>query len=75
MAQLRLADSKTGKVRDVMKETQKTYFESGDGFSNWHYLSDSNEVIWFSERDNWGHLYLIDLKTGTIKHRITQGEW
>ena len=58
-----------------MKETQKTYFESGDGFSNWHYLSETDEVIWFSERDNWGHLYLVDLKTGKIKNRITQGEW
>ena len=33
-AQLRVGDSMTGEVRDVMKETQKTYFESGDGFSN-----------------------------------------
>ena len=74
-AQLRVADTKTGEVRDVMKEVQETYFESGDGFSNWHYLSKTNEVIWFSERDNWGHLYLIDLKTGKIKNRITQGEW
>ena len=74
-AQLRVANTKTGEVRDVMKEVQETYFESGDGFSNWHYLSKTNEVIWFSERDNWGHLYLIDLKTGKIKNRITQGEW
>jgi len=74
-AQLRVSNTKTGEVRDVMKEVQETYFESGDGFSNWHYLSKTNEVIWFSERDNWGHLYLIDLKTGKIKNRITQGEW
>jgi dienelactone hydrolase len=74
-AQLRVANTTTGEVRDIMKEVQKTYFESGDGFSNWHYLSETNEVIWFSERDNWGHLYLIDLKTGKIKNRITKGEW
>ena len=74
-AQLRVANTETGEVRDIMKEVQKTYFESGDGFSNWYYLSKTNEVIWFSERDNWGHLYLIDLKTGKIKNRITQGQW
>ena len=74
-AQLRVANAETGAVRNVIKEVQKTYFESGDGFSNWHYLSKTNEVIWFSERDNWGHLYLIDLKTGKIKNRITQGQW
>ncbi len=26
---------------------------------NWKYLPGTNEFIWFSERDNWGHLYLI----------------
>jgi dipeptidyl aminopeptidase/acylaminoacyl peptidase len=31
-------------------------------------------VIWFSERDNWGQLYLHDLQTGTLKHQITHGE-
>jgi len=70
-----MADVATGDVWDVMRETQDTYFESGDGFSNWHYLSETNEVIWFSERDNWGHLYMVDLDTGNIKHRITEGEW
>jgi dipeptidyl aminopeptidase/acylaminoacyl peptidase len=30
-------------------------------------------VIWFSERDNWGHLYLHDLKTGREKLPITTG--
>jgi dipeptidyl-peptidase-4 len=40
---------------------------------NWRYLPASNEVIWFSERDNWGHLYLYDLQ-GREKHPITKGE-
>lgn len=74
-AQLRVADPETGDVRDVMKEVQDTYFESGDGFSNWHYISETNEVIWFSERDDWGHLYLYDLVTGRVKNRITEGDW
>ena len=38
---------------------------------NWRYLPASNEVIWFSERDNWGQLYLYDLQTGKLKHQIT----
>ena len=74
-AKLRLADPETGDVRDVMEEEQDTYFESGDGFSNWHYLSATDEIIWFSERDNWGHLYLYDVNTGLIKNKITEGEW
>lgn len=38
-------------------------------------LSRSEEIIWFSERDGWGHLYLHDAKTGALKNRITSGEW
>jgi dipeptidyl aminopeptidase/acylaminoacyl peptidase len=37
-------------------------------------LPASNEVIWFSERDNWGQLYLYDLATGKLKQQITTGD-
>jgi dipeptidyl-peptidase 4 len=73
--QLRIADASTGVVRDVLEEKVSTFFESGNGRVNWRYLPASNEVIWFSERDNWGHLYLCDLQTGRLKNQITTGEW
>ena len=38
-------------------------------------LDSSDEVIWFSERDGWGHLYLYDASSGRLKNQITQGEW
>ena len=38
-------------------------------------LADRDEVIWYSERSGWAHLYLYDLATGTLKHPITAGEW
>jgi dipeptidyl-peptidase-4 len=73
--QLRLANAETGAVRDVLEETAATQYESGWGRVNWRYLPASNEVIWFSERDNWGHLYLYDLATGKLKNQITSGDW
>ncbi|HEV2961119.1 MAG TPA: DPP IV N-terminal domain-containing protein [Candidatus Angelobacter sp.] len=73
--QLRVADAATGAIRDVLEETVATHYEPGNGRVNWHYLPASNEVIWFSERDNWGHLYLYDLATGKLKSQITSGEW
>jgi len=73
--QLRIADAETGTVRDVMQETVPTYYESGAGRVSWRYLSSSNEAIWYSERDNWGHLYLHDLATGKLKNAITSGDW
>jgi dipeptidyl-peptidase-4 len=72
--QLRVADSSTGVVRNVMEERVSTFFESGNGRVNWKYLPASNEIVWFSERDNWGHLYLYDLQSGKLKHQITSGD-
>lgn len=73
IATLRVADANTGDVRDVLKEEVATQFESGDGDQNWRILPASNEVIWFSERSDWGHLYLYDLTTGQLKNQITSG--
>jgi dipeptidyl aminopeptidase/acylaminoacyl peptidase len=72
---LRVADAATGDVREVMTEKVATYFESGnDKTENWRYLPRSNEVLWFSERDNWGQMYLYDLTTGELKNQITHGD-
>ncbi|WP_266180441.1 S9 family peptidase [Dyella humicola] len=73
-AWFRVADARTGDVRTVFDETVPTYYESGDGKVNWQYLPESNEVVWFSERSNWGNLYLYDLGTGKLKHAITTGD-
>src|SRR5438105_2218852 len=71
---LRVADAVTGTVRDVLREDVATQYESGNGMSNWRVLPASNEFIWFSERDDWGQLYLHDLSTGQLKAKITTGE-
>jgi dipeptidyl aminopeptidase/acylaminoacyl peptidase len=70
----RVADATTGGVRDVFREDVATQYESGNGMVNWRVLPASNEVIWFSERDDWGQLYLYDLATGQVKSKITSGE-
>lgn len=77
---LRIADVATGDVRDVMHEESKTYFESGYSDSsygkvNWRYLSKRNEILWFSERSNYGHLYVYDAANGKLKRQVTGGDW
>jgi len=74
-AKLRIADAATGEVRDVMEEKVATQYESGQGTINWRYLPANNEFIWYSERDDWGHLYLYDLATGKLKNQITKGNF
>ncbi len=72
---VRIADAATGAVREVFEEKVATQFESGQGTINWRYLSKTNEILWYSERDNWGHLYLYDASTGKLKNQITKGNW
>ena len=71
----RVADATTGRIREVFSETVATQYESGQGAINWRYLPKTKEVIWFSERDNWGHLYLYDANTGKLKQQITKGNF
>ena len=68
VAWLRIADAATGAVRNVIREQVATFYESASGWAqdavNWRYLPASHEVIWFSQRDDWGHLYLYDPAPG-----------
>lgn len=75
IAQLQIANPQTGAVRAVHREEVATYYESGYNSENWRVFPQRNEFIWFSEQDNWGHLYLHDLQTGALKRRITEGNW
>jgi len=45
------------------------------GPPNVQVLNSSEEVVWFSQVDGWGHLYLHDGATGALKNRITEGPW
>lgn len=74
-ATLRVADPATGEVRDVLEETVETFYESGHRAANWRVLPAADEVIWYSRRDDWGHLYLYDLETGRLKRQVTSGDW
>jgi dipeptidyl aminopeptidase/acylaminoacyl peptidase len=73
-ANLRIADAEMGDVKNIYEEKVKTQYESGQGTINWRFLPASNEFIWYSERDDWGHLYLYDLN-GKLKNQITKGNF
>ncbi len=75
VAQLRLADPDTGEVRDVYREAVETHYMAGHEEENWRVLHERNEFIWFSEQDNWGHLYVHDLASGELKHQLTSGNF
>ena len=71
-------DTDTSATRVLFEEISDTYINILPDISGCHLhrmLSGSNELIWWSERSGWGHLYLYDLNTGDLKHAITQGNW
>jgi dipeptidyl-peptidase 4 len=39
----------------------------------WQIFWDSNEVLWYSQRDGYAQMYLFDLKSGQLKNKITDG--
>jgi len=74
---LNVADA-SGAVRTIVEEHGATQIEPTPEFGDAplvRVLGDGAEVIWFSERDGWGHLYLYDAKTGKLKNQITSGAW
>lgn len=74
---VRIADATTGAVRDVFTETVPTWFDSGynDEGINWRYLSERGEILWWSQRDDWGHYYLYSASTGKLVRQVTHGHW
>lgn len=54
----------------VIKERMNTYQET----RGLKVLNGGKELIQWSERDGWAHLYLYDDK-GNLKNRITKGAW
>ncbi len=77
-ARVLVFDTHTGTVNMLFEESARTYLDLGIEFespSMLTTLSDTDELIWYSERTGWAHLYLYDLTTGNLKHAITSGDW
>ena len=75
---LKAIDAVTGRTRTVAEERGPTVTEPSPAVGMAplvHVSRDGREVIWYSQRDGWGHLYLLDAATGTVKGQITRGTW
>ncbi len=64
----------TGAMRTVAEESFPTFVD----YTNkvWmHWLDETGELLWMTERDGWNHIVLIDVATGTVKRKVTEGSW
>jgi dipeptidyl aminopeptidase/acylaminoacyl peptidase len=76
---LHVIDGATGEARQAVEERGRTLTvphlsPTTDKPMVW-LSSDGSEVIWHSQRDGWGHLYLYDATTETVTLQLTSGPW
>jgi len=73
-----VVDAETGSVRVVIEERMNTYLDrgygSGGSVERLGRLKESGDLLWWSERDGWGHIYRYG-SDGTLKSRLTEGPW
>lgn len=65
-----IADAATGEVKTLIEERLNTYVET----KPLHLLNNGSEMLFWSERDGWGHYYLYG-SDGTLKNQVTSGEY
>ena len=65
-----LADTATGEVKVLIEERLNTYV---DVEPLW-LVDGGKQMVWWSERDGWGHYYLYDGQ-GKLLRQITSGEF
>jgi dipeptidyl-peptidase-4 len=64
------ADTTTGEVKPVIQERMNVYIDS----KPLRVINHGSELLFWSERDGWGHYYLYDAN-GNLKNQITHGEF
>jgi dipeptidyl-peptidase 4 len=69
-------DPEDGSVREMLNESSPTYVEANLDYGSLPIarVLKNGDVIWFSEKSGYGHLYLIG-SDGKEKNPITSGNW
>jgi len=62
-------NTNTGEVKELFTDTNYPYFYSPN--TQLSILNEGEELIWWSERNGWGQLYLYDGNSGALKNKIT----
>jgi len=65
-------DVMTGQLKTVIHEEGEPYIAIE--LASIHFFNNYNDIIWWSERSGYGHLYHYD-KNGNLKNAITSGKW
>lgn len=58
----------TGEKEVLIEERSNTYID----FNTLQVINEGSDMIWWSERDGWGHFYLYG-RDGSLKRQLTSG--
>ena len=67
---IHVADINSGEVKTIIKEHSNTYIENRG--KTIVLFNNEQEILFWSERDGWGHYYLYD-SNGNLKRQVTNG--
>ncbi len=65
-----VADTTTGETKTLIQERSNVWLST----KPLRLTGNGQELIWWSERDGWGHFFLYD-SAGKLKNQITSGEY
>ena len=65
-----VADTATGKATKLIEERSNVWIS----MKPLRLVDNGKELVWWSERDGWGHYFLYDGE-GKLKNQITSGEY
>ena len=71
-------NAESGATRELFSETSETYVELASNVytpATIRPLYKTDQLVWYSERSGWAHLYLYDLTTGKLVRALTSGDW
>jgi dipeptidyl aminopeptidase/acylaminoacyl peptidase len=73
-------DTQTGKSQPILTETGATTLRAMDtdvetNPKMFEIVGNGDELILYSERDDYPHLFLYDARTGRLKRQLTRGPW
>ena len=67
-------DLATGAARAIAEESFPTFVDYTNKI--WmHWLDETGELLWMTERSGWNHIVLVDVATGKVKRAVTEGPW
>ncbi len=76
-SRLSTIDPSTGASKTLVEESAGTAIDPHPTHSGRPMVRvlDDDEILWFSQQDGWGHLYLVDAKSDAPWRQITSGPW